>query len=116
MALQTRGMERLEARKANPRACRRFRFAVLIGLAPHLAIAALAVLSYATARNDEEREFAIMAVFLELPLAPSALVLAVVLTIAKRTRSWAKGLIVGTGQGLIVVVLLIVWHSHARGR
>lgn len=116
MALQARRIERQKARTANPRARRCLGLGVLIGLAPHLAIAALAVLSYSTAKNDEEREFAIMAVFLELPLAPSALVLALVLAIAKRTRSWAKGLILGTCQGLIVVVLLITWHNHARGR
>jgi hypothetical protein len=88
----------------------------MAGIAPHLGLTTLALLSYSAAGNNEEREFAIMPVLLELPLAPMALVLVLMLAVTQRTRPWAKGLLAGTGLGLIVVVMLIAWHSSVRGR
>ena len=116
MALQVRRADRDEERRTNPEIDRRFGIGVLAGVAPHLGLTTLVLLSYSAARSDEEHEFAIMPVFLELFLTPGVLVLVLVRAVTKRTRSWAKGLFGGTGLGLILVAMLIAWHSNARGR
>ena len=115
MSLQARRVDRDEAKRSGPEAGRRFRLGLLAGAAPHLGLTTLALLSYATARNNEEREFAVMPVFLELALIPTALILVLLRAVPQRTRSWAKGLAGGTGVGLLVVALLIAWHSGASG-
>jgi hypothetical protein len=115
MSLQRTRIGRLEARRADPKAGRRFRVALLAGVAPHLCLTTLALLSYRVATTHEQREFAVMPVLIELLVIPMALALVLILAIPRRTRPWAKGLTAGTGPGLIVVMMLIAWHSNARG-
>lgn len=115
MALQVSRLERVEARGADPTSGRRVGIGLLAGVAPHLGLTTLVVLSYADSDSDEGREFAIMPVLLETFLIPVALALVLALAVTKRTRSWAKGLFGGTGLGLVVVAMLLVWHRGSGG-
>ncbi|MEV6595349.1 hypothetical protein AB0M36_00640 [Actinoplanes sp. NPDC051346] len=105
----------LRAGRADPEPGRRFNRAMLGGVAPHLGIAALVLLTSAAAGNGEERAFAIMPVFLEVLLAPAMVVAVVVLALAKDTLPLAKGLITGTGPGLAMVGLLAAGHTTVMG-
>jgi hypothetical protein len=78
-----------------------------LGVAPHLVLAALMLLSYATATSHEGRATSSLPALVEVFLVPGVLLYAIRRCFAAATRDRAVGLLGGTVLGALVVAAAV---------